>query len=109
MTSTGNTQPSEDAHASDTTESTFVNIQANKLCVARRSAQQSKNTAMLTTLTAQLRALLKVYEGKLDQAGLAGKQKLWMQFCLAPAYVQLRQCYYESNNLKRVFQINLEP
>ena len=62
-------------------------------------AQEHNNYPLITTVTSQLRALSKVFEGKLDHAGLSGKPKLTMQFCLAPACILLRQCYDRPDTL----------
>lgn len=55
----------------------------------------------------QLRGLLTDFEGKLQEAGLSDTEKLWMQFSLTQAYMQLGQCYDGLGNSKKVFQVHI--
>jgi hypothetical protein len=62
-----------------------------KLSVCR-AAQRRGDKADFTLVAKQLRGLLTDFEGKLQEAGLSDTEKLWMQFSLTQAHMQLGQC-----------------
>lgn len=71
-----------------------------------RTAQRRDDKACML-VAKQLRGLLTVIEGKLQDAGLSATEKLWMQFSLTQAYMQLWQCYDGPGNSKKVFQVQI--
>jgi len=77
-----------------------------KLSVCR-AAQRRGDKADFMLVAKQLRGLLTDFEGKLQEAGLSDTEKLWMQFSLTQAYMQLGQCYDGLGNSKKVFQVHI--
>ena len=74
---------------------------------ACRTAQRRDDKAAFMLVEKQLRGLLTVFAGKLHEAGLAATEKLWMQFSLTQAYMQLGQCYDGLGNSQKVFKVYL--